>query len=112
MQSAVQLYGLGPPNNMGDADINVTVVTAADDPGVSVYCNPMYGQYLLDNSTRPTNYPQPGFAVWQSSAPRSLWPCPCTFQGGRSHTESFWQEGTGVLGRLWLRQASWQPSTG
>ena len=68
VQSAVQLYGLAPPNNMGDADINVTLVTGQADPSVNVYCNPMYGQYRLDNATRPRNYPQPGFAIWQSSA--------------------------------------------
>ena len=72
MQSAVQLYGLAPPNNMGDADINITLVTGSADPSVNVYCNPMYGQYRLDNATRPSNYPQPGFAIWQSSKLCSL----------------------------------------
>ena len=73
MQSAVQLYGLAPPNNMGDADINITVAIGVADPSVNVYCNPMYGQYRLDNATRPSNYPQPGFAIWQSSEHPSLY---------------------------------------
>ena len=67
LQTGVELYGLAPPANMGDADITVVVTTAASQPAAAVYCNPAYGQYLLNNASKPTNYPQPGFAVWQSS---------------------------------------------
>ena len=67
MQASVQLYGLAPPVNISRAAVNVTAIYSPGGPPVSLYCNPCGGQYILDSSPRPSNYPRPGFAVWQSS---------------------------------------------
>lgn len=73
MQASSALYSIVPPANMPRADVSITVVYAnLAGPRVSLYCNPAEGMYLLNNGTfpnkgPPTNYPQPGFAVWQSS---------------------------------------------
>ena len=66
-QASVQLYGLAPPLDISRADVNVTAAYSPAGPPVSLYCNPSTGQYRLDNATPPSNYPRPGFALWQSS---------------------------------------------
>ena len=68
-QTGVQLYGLAPPATMDTPyDVAVVATTRPGQPVVAVYCNPAYGQYLV-NGSQPSNYPREGFAVWQSSAP-------------------------------------------
>ena len=72
MQASSALYSIRPPANIRGADVTITVVYSQPGPRVSLYCNPAVGKYVLNNGTRgnkgpPTNYPKPGFAVWQSS---------------------------------------------
>ena len=69
VQTGVRIYGFAPPQGMGDADIAIVVTTQPDQPAAVAYCNPAYGQYLLNDPQTPSNYPQEGFAVWQTSAP-------------------------------------------
>lgn len=72
-QFYANLYGIPVPKGQPDPDIYITLEAlgnvGADKLGL--YCNPSWGQYADVNA----NYPQPGYAVWQSGAP----PAHCTF---------------------------------
>ncbi|CAK0783683.1 hypothetical protein CVIRNUC_006882 [Coccomyxa viridis] len=56
------LYGIPVPAGESDPDIFITLEVLNGDTSVGLYCNPGWGQYADVNA----NYPQPGYAVWQS----------------------------------------------
>lgn len=50
------------PLGQKDPDIFITLEVLGDATDVGLYCNPGWGQYADVNA----NYPQPGYAIWQS----------------------------------------------
>ena len=53
------------PKGQPDPDIFITLEALGGGAGkVGLYCNPSWGAYADVNA----NYPQPGYAVWQSGA--------------------------------------------
>ena len=58
------------PAGEPDPDIFITLEVLNGDTSVGLYCNPGWGQYADVNA----NYPQPGYAVWQSGATPCLPP--------------------------------------
>lgn len=63
MQFYANLYGIPVPAGQPDPDIFITLETlGGGGANVGMYCNPGWGQYADVNA----NYPQPGYAVWQS----------------------------------------------
>lgn len=63
-QFYANLYGIPVPTGQVDPDIFITLEILGDATDVGLYCNPGWGQYADVNA----NYPQPGYAVWQSGA--------------------------------------------
>ena len=62
-QFYANLYGIPVPVGQKDPDIFITLeVLGGGTTDVGLYCNPGWGQYADVNA----NYPQPGYAVWQS----------------------------------------------
>lgn len=64
VQFFANLYGIPVPAGESDPDIFITLEVLNGDTSVGLYCNPGWGQYADVNA----NYPQPGYAVWQSGA--------------------------------------------
>ena len=64
VQFFANLYGIPVPAGEPDPDIFITLEVLNGDTSVGLYCNPGWGQYADVNA----NYPQPGYAVWQSGA--------------------------------------------
>ena len=62
LQFFANLYGIPVPAGEPDPDIFITLEVLGGDTSVGLYCNPGWGQYADVNA----NYPQPGYAVWQS----------------------------------------------
>ena len=63
VQFYANLYGIPVPVGQKDPDIFITLeVLGGGTTDVGLYCNPGWGQYADVNA----NYPQPGYAVWQS----------------------------------------------
>ncbi len=62
MQFFANLYGIPVPAGSSDPDVFITLEVLNGDTNVGLYCNPGWGQYADVNA----NYPQPGYAVWQS----------------------------------------------
>ena len=77
-QFYANLYGIPVPKGQPDPDIYITLeaLGSAGADKLGLYCNPSWGQYADVNA----NYPQPGYAVWQSGAPAAL----CTKHGRRT----------------------------
>lgn len=61
-QFFANLYGIPVPAGSSDPDVFITLEVLNGDTNVGLYCNPGWGQYADVNA----NYPQPGYAVWQS----------------------------------------------
>ena len=70
VQFFANLYGIPVPAGESDPDIFITLEVLNGDTSVGLYCNPGWGQYADVNA----NYPQPGYAVWQSGAALCLLP--------------------------------------
>ena len=62
VQFFANLYGIPAPAGSSDPDVFITLEVLNGDTSVGLYCNPGWGQYADVNA----NYPQPGYAVWQS----------------------------------------------
>ena len=62
LQFFANLYGIPVPAGSSDPDVFITLEVLNGDTNVGLYCNPGWGQYADVNA----NYPQPGYAVWQS----------------------------------------------
>jgi hypothetical protein len=62
LQFYANLYGIPVPAGKPDPDIFITLEVLGGSTNVGLYCNPGWGQYADVNA----NYPQPGYAVWQS----------------------------------------------
>ena len=63
-QFYANLYGIPVPQGQSDPDIFITLEVLGESTDVGLYCNPGWGQYADVNA----NYPQPGYAIWQSGA--------------------------------------------
>ena len=65
-QFYANLYGIPVPKGQPDPDIYITLeaLGSAGADKLGLYCNPSWGEYADINA----NYPQPGYAVWQSGA--------------------------------------------
>lgn len=77
-QFYANLYGIPVPKGQSDPDIYITLegLGSAGADKLGLYCNPSWGEYADINA----NYPQPGYAVWQSGALPPASPagrCPC-----------------------------------
>lgn len=70
VQFYANLYGIPVPAGQSDPDIFITLEILGDATDIGLYCNPGWGQYADVNA----NYPQPGYAIWQSGAPRVISP--------------------------------------
>lgn len=70
VQFYANLYGIPVPAGQSDPDIFITLEILGDATDIGLYCNPGWGQYADVNA----NYPQPGYAIWQSGIARIILP--------------------------------------
>ena len=69
LQFYANLYGIPTDGTQPDPDIYITLEALGGPANLGLYCNPGWGQYADVNA----NYPQPGFAVWQSGSASPIW---------------------------------------
>ncbi len=63
------------PIGQKDPDIFITLEILGDATDLGLYCNPGWGQYADVNA----NYPQPGYAIWQSGKLLSFCTLVCNY---------------------------------